>query len=84
MATMPIPSDRACSSRAGLSAGAWDAVGHDHTMGGSDTVMWIKGRHNIKLGSFVMWGNYAENGASAGGGQIDEMAILAATPWPTS
>jgi len=61
-------------------AGAWDAVGHDHTIGGSDTVMWIKGRHNIKLGSFVMWGYYAENGASAGGGQIDDNGDLSGNP----
>jgi len=25
-----------------VSGGSWDAVGHDHTIGGSDTVMWIK------------------------------------------
>ena len=61
-------------------AGAWDANGHDHTIGGSDTVMWIKGRHNLKLGSFVMWGYYAENGASAGGGQIDDTGNLSGNP----
>ena len=63
-----------------LGAGAWDAVGHDHTIGGSDTVIWIKGRHNIKLGSFVMWGNYAENGASGGGGQISDSGDLSGNP----
>ena len=63
-----------------VSGGSWDAVGHDHTIGGSDTVMWIKGRHNLKLGSFVMWGYYAENGASAGGGQIDDNGDLSGNP----
>ena len=63
-----------------LGAGSWDAVGHDHTIGGSDTVVWIKGRHNIKLGSFVMWGSYAENGASGGGGQISDYGGLSGNP----
>jgi len=55
-----------------FSTGAWDAAGHDHSIGGSDTVTWVKGKHNIKLGSFVMWGFYAETGASNGGGTIYE------------
>jgi hypothetical protein len=63
-----------------LSAGSWDAVGHDRTIGGSDTVIWLKGRHNIKLGSFVMWGHYAENGTSTGGGQIADSGQLSGNP----
>jgi hypothetical protein len=55
-----------------FSTGAWDANGHDHSIGGSDSVTWIKGKHNLKLGTFVMYGWYAENGASAGGGHIFE------------
>jgi len=55
-----------------FTTGAWDAAGHDHSIGGSDTITWIKGKHNIKLGSFVMWGFYAETGASNGGGTIYE------------
>jgi len=55
-----------------FTTGAWDATGHDHSIGGSDTVTWIKGKHNIKLGSFVMAGYYAEIGTSTGGGHITE------------
>ena len=64
----PVPFRLQVSGR--FSTGAWDAAGHDHSIGGSDTLTWIKGKHNIKLGSFVMWGYYAETGASAGGGHI--------------
>lgn len=63
-----------------LGAGSWEAVGHDHTIGGYDTVIWIKGRHNIKLGTFLMLGYYAENGASGGGGQIDDYGALSGNP----
>jgi hypothetical protein len=59
-----------------FTTGAWDASGHDHSIGGSDTVTWIKGKHNIKLGSFVMVGYYAETGASTGGGWIIESGGL--------
>jgi hypothetical protein len=55
-----------------FTTGAWDATGDDHSIGGSDTVTWIKGKHNIKLGSFVMVGYYSEIGTSTGGGQITE------------
>jgi hypothetical protein len=55
-----------------FSVGAWDADGLDHSYSGSDTITWIKGRHNIKLGAFVMKGFYTEVGASGGGGQIYE------------
>ena len=63
-----------------FSVGAWDADGLDHSIGGSDTVTWIKGKHNIKLGSFVMWGYYSEVGASAGGGSIYEGGDLTGNP----
>jgi Carboxypeptidase regulatory-like domain len=66
----PVPFRLQVNGR--FTTGAWDAAGHDHSIGGSDTVTWIKGKHNIKLGSFIMWGYYAENGASAGGGSIFE------------
>jgi hypothetical protein len=66
----PVPFRLQVAGR--FSTGAWDANGHDHSIGGSDSITWIKGKHNIKLGSFVMWGFYAENGASAGGGHIYE------------
>jgi hypothetical protein len=66
----PVPFRLSVGGR--FTTGAWDAAGHDHSIGGSDTLTWIKGKHNIKLGSFVMWGYYAETGASAGGGQISE------------
>jgi hypothetical protein len=55
-----------------FTTGAWDADGLDHSIGGSDTVTWIKGKHNIKIGTFVMDGYYSEVGASAGGGSIYE------------
>jgi hypothetical protein len=55
-----------------FNTGTWDAAGHDHAIGGSDTITWIKGKHNIKFGSFVMWGFYAETGASNGDGTIYE------------
>jgi hypothetical protein len=64
----PVPFRLQVNGR--FSTGAWDADGHDHSIGGSDTITWIKGKHNIKLGTFVMYGFYAENGASAGGGSI--------------
>ena len=59
-----------------FTTGAWDAAGHDHSIGGSDTVTWIKGKHNIKLGSFVMVGYYAETGSSTGGGWIQTFGDL--------
>ena len=63
-----------------FTTGAWDAAGHDHSIGGSDTITWLKGRHNIKLGSFVMWGYYAETGASNGGGTIYEGSDYTGNP----
>jgi hypothetical protein len=63
-----------------FTTGCWDAAGHDHSIGGSDTVTWIKGKHNIKLGSFVMWGFYAETGASTGGGSITENTDYTGNP----
>ena len=64
----PTPPRITISGR--FNAGSYQADGLDHSLGGSDTVTWIRGKHNIKLGSFVMWGYYSEIGASAGGGMI--------------
>jgi len=63
-----------------FSTGAWDADGLDHSIGGSDSVTWIKGKHNIKIGTFVMAGYYSEVGASAGGGSIYEGGDLTGNP----
>jgi hypothetical protein len=63
-----------------FSTGAWDADGLDHSIGGSDSVTWIKGKHNIKIGAFVMAGYYSEVGASAGGGHIYEGGDLTGNP----
>ncbi len=63
-----------------FSVGAWDADGLDHSIGGSDSITWIKGKHNIKIGTFVMGGFYSEIGASAGGGQIYEGGDLTGNP----
>jgi hypothetical protein len=74
----PVPFRMSVSGR--FNTGCWDAAGHDHSIGGSDTVSWIKGKHNIKLGSFVMWGFYAETGASNGDGTIQENGGLTGNP----
>ena len=44
------------------------------------SVTWIKGKHNIKLGSFVMWRLYAETGASNGDGTIQENTDYTGNP----
>ncbi len=53
-----------------FTAGSYAADGLDHSIGGSDTLTLIRGKHNIKVGTFLMWGYYSEVGASAGGGTI--------------
>jgi hypothetical protein len=63
-----------------FTAGTWDADGLDHSIGGSDTITLIKGKHNIKIGTFVMAGYYSEVGASTGGGSIYDGGDLTGNP----
>ena len=63
-----------------FNTGAWDATGLDRSIGGSDTVTWIKGKHNIKLGMFVMRGYYSEAGISWGGGELEEHSDYTGNP----
>ena len=50
--------------------GTYQALGLDQSLNWSDTVTWVKGRHSIKFGGWVMWGFYNEDGTSAASGTI--------------
>lgn len=50
--------------------GTYWARGLDQSLNWSDTVTWVKNRHNIKFGGWFMWGFYSENGTSGGSGSL--------------
>ena len=61
-------------------AGTYWALGLDQSATWSDTVTWVKDRHNIKFGGSYMWSFYTEVGTSAGSGSISATGVNTRNP----
>lgn len=58
-----------------VTMGTYWALGLDQSLNWSDTLTWVKNRHNIKLSGTFMWGFYNENGTSAASGVISTSGV---------